>query len=128
MEYGVGVFLPPFRVLQRMAEMVVRGDLSLQRSMIEERYEQLDSAGAQRFWRDWRTDTEKWTSLDLEAEIDHTRHLGWWITARVARGDGLCYSGSYMAPDFALAWLIAREWEYHQEWLEEQLEVVGGTA
>ena len=29
---------------------------------------------------------------------------------------------------FALAWLIASEWEHHKKWMSEQLEVVGGLA
>jgi hypothetical protein len=123
MEHGVNTFLPPFVALQKMAMQVARGELSKQRLWVEERH-----ATDKERWDLWHDFTPFGSQLNLDCKIDYTGHPRWWIIAREPATDGLFSSGSYMAPDFALAWFIAVCWENHLEWMTEQLEVVGGLA
>lgn len=132
MEYGVGVFLPRLAVLQQMATQIAKGELSRVRYFAEA------DVSEQTTEKDWRELTG-WNhpyvhrkngaiTLELEAKLDYTGRLGWSLFAREPGEDGYCSISSTMAPDFALAWFIATAWEFHKEWLSEQLTVTGGLA
>lgn len=130
MEYGLNTFLPPLRNLMQMATQIAKGDLYRVRLAVE-------CHGDDKLYNEVWADQTQWMkganhndvfTLKVDCKIDYTGHLAWWIMAREPGDDSLNHSGAYMAPDFAFAWYIASAWEHHNEWMSEQVSVVGGLA
>lgn len=122
------VKLPRLVDLQRMATQVALGAFARERLIIEEGGETDSYREIWTDWTQWMKGSYEAYTLELEAKIDYMGHLSWRIYAREPGNDYPFSAGTYMAPDFALAWFIAVAWEYHKEWLSEQLEVVGGLS
>ncbi len=115
------VELPPLMVLSKHAERLVRGSLLVTR---------LGSHSA-----DWNGQplyqaiADDPGYLDLHASLGGSRCLEWSISFRIsAEPEAVGYSGTYMSPSTALAWMIAVVEEHEREVRAGMIEHTGGLA
>lgn len=138
-EFGVGIFLPPYKVLEKHALAIVNGGLLA------------DRIGGQ--YAIWEPEDEPlWKAIDndpgmLKLEQSYTKHMAhkdrfgeivqrdnmafmqWSIMWRVAAdGDSFGSSAWYMTPSLALAQMIALCEEREREIRSESLMHTGGLA
>lgn len=112
--------LPLLHELKRKAHAIVHGSLSRQRFELEEGQD----------WALWH-DLCKYNpaQLNLSGKLNHAGYLDYWMSwQELGDPDSHSFSGAWMAPEFALASLIAHAEEHHREVLERDLRVTGGTA
>lgn len=114
--------LPPLRVLSKHAQRLVGGALLIRRV-----------GGLDKDWDGqplWRALWEDRGLLELKAKLGQTGHLEWSIVFRIAGGEPGAngFSGTYMSPSMALAWMIAVVEEHEHEVRSGMIEHTGGHA